>query len=299
MIPVGGVAIGVIAWRAGKSQARFYLAGNTCGAAALVVMTALTIGAAPVTRATVMIFSYGTAADGALLAFALADRIRVLQRERRSAEHRERAALTSRAQELKRLVAERTAEIERMAVTDSLTGVVNRHGLDRAAAEVDGLDASSARPYTLLMIDLDRFKSVNDRFGHHVGDRVLREVADRVADLVRPGDVVGRLGGEEFVVLCFDADAGQGLPLAERIRSVVATTVTVGRPPQPVTLSIGVAVRSAARAERMDDVRRRADAALYRAKQIGRDRVVLSPDPPDPRDPQGQPDPDRARRSPT
>jgi two-component system cell cycle response regulator len=155
------------------------------------------------------------------------------------------------------------------------------------------------------MIDLDRFKSVNDRFGHDAGDRVLREVAARVADLVRPGDVVGRLGGEEFIVLCVDADAEQGLALAERIRSAVAATVTVGTPPQPVTVSIGVAARPPTGDHVVDDVRRRADAALYRAKQTGRDRVVLSPDPPDhdrrdhDRRDRDRRDHDRARQAPT
>lgn len=275
VIPVLCVGTGVVVWRAGKAQARFYLAGNLCGVAALVVMTGLTIGVSPVTRATAMAFSYGTAADGVLLAFALADRIRVLQRAQARAERREQAALASRAEELERLVAERTAEIERMAVTDSLTGAANRHGFDRASARIDALQTQNPRPYAVLMIDLDDFKSINDRFGHDEGDRVLREVARTISALLVPRDVFCRLGGEEFVVIRLDATAEQARPLAERLRSAIAASVMVGHPPRSVTTSIGVAAGSTSGPYRLNQVRREADAALYRAKEQGRNRVVL------------------------
>ena len=278
IMPFMSVIAGVTALRAGKKEARFYLAGHGCTIATLLVFSGLNLGFLPVIRATAMAFSYGTAADAVLLAFALADRIRVLQQARRQAERGTQAALASRAVELERLVKERTAEIEWMALTDSLTGVANRHGFDRATRRIEEMAALRTDPCAVLMIDLDCFKSINDRFGHDEGDRVLRDTARTISTMIHFDDVFSRLGGEEFVIVSLGTPRDQALALAERIRIAVASSITVNQPRESVTVSIGVAIGSPGEQNRVNVLRRRADEALYRAKELGRNRVVLAPD---------------------
>ena len=156
-----------------------------------------------------------------------------------------------------------------LAETDSLTGVFNRRGLDRALAPL----ASSGRPLTAAMIDVDHFKAVNDRFGHADGDRVLKRISDVLGATVRRTDVVARYGGEEFVVILSDSPLDVGLAWAERARTAIeAPEVDDGG--IRVTASGGVAQRRDG--ESFDDLLARADSALYEAKADGRNRVRVS-----------------------
>ena len=194
-------------------------------------------------------------------------------------EQQERQAAVER---LNRQLAEQVEVIERLraglaeeAVRDPLTGLHNRRHLDRALGA--GL---AARPRTgelaLLVVDVDHFKRVNDRFGHGAGDTVLTAVAGTLAGAVREGDTAARLGGEEFVLVLPGAGREQALARAERIRRTVAAArhdldgETVG-----VTVSVGVAVCPAdgATAAALLEA---ADRALYTAKATGRDRVVAA-----------------------
>ena len=159
----------------------------------------------------------------------------------------------------------------RRAVRDPLTGLANRRSLDAALAERSGATAGS--PWSVLMIDVDHFKKVNDEHGHRRGDEVLRSVAEVIAAAVRPDDLVGRWGGEEFMVVLPGADLATATEVAERIRTAVATTRTHGL---GVTVSVGFASSETAPGDGLVDL---ADASLFRAKQTGRDRAVsLSPD---------------------
>jgi two-component system cell cycle response regulator len=129
------------------------------------------------------------------------------------------------------------------------------------------------RPFALMMIDIDAFKQVNDSYGHEVGDEVLKKVAALLRQSARVEDVVGRFGGEEFVAVCPGANLAMGMRLAERLRQNLALeTIQMGSVSVQVTVSIGVAERDATTAT-VDDVMRRADTALYRAKRDGRNRV--------------------------
>ena len=168
----------------------------------------------------------------------------------------------------------RTVELDRMSRTDHLTGLFNRRHLD------DGLHAllaSSRRhsyPFAVLLVDVDHFKSVNDRYGHDTGDRVLQAVAGALGSAVRSEDLVGRWGGEEFLVLAPFTDVEGARVLGERLREGVASQ-TAGSE-VAVTVSIGAAVvpegEGAASA-----VLRAADRLLYDAKAAGRDRVRVAP----------------------
>lgn len=161
-------------------------------------------------------------------------------------------------------------ELERLSVTDRLTGLGNRHKMDEAL-ELERLRLARSPPgFSVLMIDIDHFKSVNDVHGHLAGDAVLQDMAKVLSSNVRRTDVVGRWGGEEFLVLCPGTHAAGAMVLAESLRATIESHdfPGVGRK----TCSIGVA--TARPDETIDTLLDRADAALYRAKDGGRNRVA-------------------------
>jgi diguanylate cyclase (GGDEF)-like protein len=165
-------------------------------------------------------------------------------------------------------------ELDRLARTDALTGVANR----RQFTDVAEQELARARRYgsdtAVAIVDLDHFKRVNDTHGHAVGDAVLRHLGERFRDELREIDLVARVGGEEFAVLLPETDAASALAVAERLRrSLGEASVTLAAGAAlHVTVSIGVAAVSAG--GELDDLLRRADDALYRAKHGGRDRVA-------------------------
>jgi len=128
------------------------------------------------------------------------------------------------------------------------------------------------------MIDIDHFKAVNDTYGHFAGDDVIASVAEVLKVQTRPGDLVCRFGGEEFVIFLKQADLDLGGVIAERLRKAIATSVVESCGVQiKVTVSIGGSLKDAA--EEIDAAIKRADAALYEAKALGRNRTVMSPVP--------------------
>ncbi|HCI12387.1 MAG: hypothetical protein A2063_01780 [Gallionellales bacterium GWA2_60_142] len=172
------------------------------------------------------------------------------------------------------MVKERTdREIMELAMTDSLTGIPNRRALMELAEHALARRGSS--PMTLLMIDVDHFKRINDTHGHPAGDAVLRQVARRLAGRLRGGDVLGRYGGEEFCVLAPDTDAEGAMTLAESLRDIIAfRPLTTDLGELQVTVSIGVACCPDDKSRELKDLLAEADAALYAAKEAGRNRVV-------------------------
>ena len=168
------------------------------------------------------------------------------------------------------------------AVRDSLTGAFSRTYLvDRMATELT--DASeSSRPISVMMIDVDELKGINDRCGHFSGDRALRAVASLIAGATRAGDVVARYGGDEFVVLMPGADLALATRVALRVRSAVAKQPFIaGGKSVAVTVSVGVASLSelGSSASPPSDLLSLADARLYEAKRAGRNRVSVAGSP--------------------
>ncbi len=164
---------------------------------------------------------------------------------------------------------------EHAASTDHLTGLSNRRTLTDAGAI--RIDQARREQFGLAVaiIDVDHFKSINDRFGHDVGDLALKHVAERLRAACRENDLPARQGGEEFVVIFSRADATQATAAAERIRQQLESTPFVGGPtPLTITASIGLAVMTQPDDD-LDALIHRADEALYRAKHAGRNRVVL------------------------
>ncbi|QIT55272.1 diguanylate cyclase [Aquisalimonas sp. 2447] len=165
-------------------------------------------------------------------------------------------------------------ELERLASRDRLTNAYNRHRFYEYLDQAMIVYKRHGTSFALVMFDLDHFKHVNDRWGHPVGDAVLREVVHRCNATLRDTDFLSRWGGEEFLVLANHADEDAAAVLAERLREVVAATPfpTVG----PVTISAGVVVVHPE--ERIEKLQERVDRALYTAKAAGRNCVRLATD---------------------
>jgi diguanylate cyclase (GGDEF)-like protein len=171
-------------------------------------------------------------------------------------------------------MAEENAVWHRAAVTDVLTGVLNRRGVMDAAERQCRRAEEDRASLALLMIDIDRFKMVNDTYGHAIGDRIIQDLAEQMRVHFRSSDIAGRLGGEEFCVLLTGIDLERVQQNAERFRAAVAARmVETSAGPLHYTISIGVAWVK--HSESLPWLMHIADKALYRAKQQGRDRVVL------------------------
>jgi diguanylate cyclase (GGDEF)-like protein len=159
------------------------------------------------------------------------------------------------------------------AILDPLTGMLNRAALINRTAEIEHQSRLTGEPVAVILLDVDRFKLVNDTRGHATGDTVLREVAYRLRKELRAYDLVYRLGGEEFVVLLLGGTPAATQATAEQLRAAVAAEPIVGL---DLTVSVGIAASARGTAFVWDEVFSRADAALYGAKADGRDRVTVS-----------------------
>jgi diguanylate cyclase (GGDEF)-like protein len=181
--------------------------------------------------------------------------------------------LESRVAERMQSLEESNRELERLAHTDRLTGVLNRRALEQLIVNEIKRGHRYHRPFSVLFIDLDHFKVVNDRYGHDVGDVVLSRLTAEVAPMLRESDQLGRWGGEEFLILCSETGCEDALCLAERIRRHVEQYAfpTVNR----LTLSIGIACLD--KGQSASELIAEADRAMYEAKQSGRNRTVLAP----------------------
>jgi diguanylate cyclase (GGDEF)-like protein len=160
-------------------------------------------------------------------------------------------------------------------MVDPLTGIANRRSFLHEADALTKRHAASACPTAVLVIDLDQFKSINDRFGHAVGDRVLQVFAKTATGTIRGSDLVGRLGGEEFAAVLYDVSRDKAAIVAEQIRRGFAeAAAVVDGNNVSATLSIGMVVNHDAELD-VPELLAQADCALYRAKERGRNRVEV------------------------
>ena len=218
----------------------------------------------------------------------------------------EPAELTARVRAALRQKAARDA-LAAEAATDGLTGLLNRRELDARATELIALARRHARPLCCLMVDVDHFKRINDTYGHAAGDEALRHVARRLREGSRASDIVGRYGGEEFVLLLPETDLRGAVAVGEKLRAgIAATPVRITEPGStaaaigaggnrtgnktssetrggtgntmsiPVQVSVGVAAREPVMMD-PEALYAAADEALYQAKQQGRNRVAVAP----------------------
>ena len=180
--------------------------------------------------------------------------------------------------ELQREVEERKqaqSALERLATIDTLTGLANRRYFLELAERAFYQAQRYNRPLSVVMIDVDNFKQINDTFGHAAGDQVLAGISKRMQQVLRRSDILGRYGGDEFVVLLPETGQEGARRMTERLREAVARNVeTIGNLDLPVSLSVGVSSSFGMTNITLDQLLQRADKALYTSKQSGRDRVT-------------------------
>ncbi len=164
---------------------------------------------------------------------------------------------------------EKNLQLEALSKTDQLTGVFNRRHLDAVLISELERHRQDGSLFSIILIDVDRFKSINDNHGHQIGDRVLVELAERILEATRDADTVGRWGGEEFLIICPDTSPQAAVQFAERLRR------TVSERHFPVTgaMTASLGVASVQTGDTIHGMISRADQALYRGKKNGRDRV--------------------------
>lgn len=161
---------------------------------------------------------------------------------------------------------------ERNAVTDALTGLGNRHWMqDMFERELIRVRTDRGR-LCLMMADVDRFKDINDKLGHIIGDRILAAIADAFREFLRPSDLIARFGGDEFAILLPGLSLAEATATAERLRE---NLVSYSDPSLPSGVTISIGLTEAAESDDLDCLLQRADAAMYDAKDQGRNRVAI------------------------
>ena len=180
--------------------------------------------------------------------------------------------MTSELDAINETLRAKNEELERLSVTDGLTGLANHRFLLQRLKEEGVRSNRNNHPFSVLMADVDHFKNYNDTFGHPAGDEVLKKVGAIMRDAIRTMDCAARYGGEEFAIVLPETTADGAQQVAERIRARIAAEDFPGR---QITLSIGVA-EFPTDADLPQAVIAVADAALYEAKRGGRDRVVAA-----------------------
>jgi diguanylate cyclase (GGDEF)-like protein len=224
----------------------------------------------------------GIAIDGwgfALLVLAVLLSVQLLLNARISLRRERRLVETAAA------LREANARLEQLRTTDTLTGLLTRGVFYERLGIEFRRSLRYSRPIALLMIDLDHFKLVNDEHGHPYGDFVLAETAAAIREALRESDIVGRYGGEEFVVMLPETERSAAWTVAEKLRvAVAARDLTHDGTAVQMTISVGVSALPAEGVRIETDLVARADEALYRAKREGRDRVVVADTVPAPAD---------------
>ncbi|WP_375740405.1 diguanylate cyclase domain-containing protein [Pseudomonas boanensis] len=288
--------IAVIRWRQGFIPARFYLLGYGTVLVSTAVLVMRAAGIIQPINFTAYMFPVAIAAESILFSFALAYRIQMLKQEKAAAleqADREKAArlaqMQASADELQAAVTTRTAELaaanqrlcereralEHAAFHDALTELPNRRYLIERTESALSSAKRNEESLALMLIDLDHFKPINDRFGHDAGDLMLRITGQRLREHVRGGDAVARLGGDEFAVLICGPDAElQARELARRLLEELAAPVVYGDEELVVSISIGVALFPR-HSSQFAGLYQTADRALYKVKAHGRSGVAV------------------------
>jgi diguanylate cyclase (GGDEF)-like protein len=241
---------GIVAWIRGVPSARFFVIGFAGAAIGLFVAEAADYGLITLPVWQDLCSAIGVAWEAVFLAFALAERIRFAERE--------------------------AVRLTEYAYRDQLTGIPNRRAFDEALEREWRRGIRSARPLSLLIVDIDRFKAYNDRFGHQQGDVALSAVAAEIAALARrPGDFASRYGGEEFAIVLPETSREGAQTSAEAVRRGIRE-LGIEHEGAPLTVSVGCATMVPNESDRPELLIALADSALYEAKDAGRDRTVAA-----------------------
>ncbi len=244
------LAAGIVAWRRHVVSARYYVIGFGGAALGLILGEAADYNLISLGVGHDLCSAIGVAWEAIFLAFALAERIWLAERE--------------------------TLRLADFAYRDPLTGIANRRAFDEALENEWRRHARNGRPLSLLMVDIDHFKSYNDRFGHQQGDAALRAVAAEIERAARrPGDFAARYGGEEFAIVFSETTPEGAFSSAQAVRRAIRALL-LGFDERALTVSVGCATAVPVEGEDVAGLIAAADAALYAAKTAGRDRTMAS-----------------------
>ncbi len=255
--PILAVVAGLFAWGRGYSPAKYLTLAYLVFLMGVVPYILWLMGLLPPEFPGDVVFCLAPALEAMLLSLALADRIRSLESENRALDRSRR-------------------NYQQASMTDQLTGLPNRRLFDQRFSNGLTHADNANQPLSLLVLDLDEFKKVNDTYGHSEGDKALRLLAEIMQGCARADDTPCRFGGEEFLLLLPDADADQATQVAQRIRGKLEQSSFETLAGQKVNITVSIGVAQARPHESMQDLFARADEALYAAKQNGKNQVRVS-----------------------
>lgn len=246
LFTLGMAALGILTVRHGRVAGRYFLAAALCGMAGTMTTTLAAWGWLPFTPLSYHAVEFGVVVEATLLALALTHQMRQYQQ----------ASLRA----------------TQLAGIDPLTGLHNRRAFLERTGPIWSTAVRNERPLTLIMLDIDHFKRVNDQYGHETGDRALVAIAKQLSLACRDGDILARWGGEEFLLLLPETNLEQAGAFAERLRkSIEAQGLSTAKETIVLTASFGVTERRTH--SHLEDLINEADVELYKAKQDGRNRV--------------------------
>jgi len=247
----------------GYRSARYFVIAWVAFLIGVFVTSLMYLGVLPYSPLNAYAMQIGSALEVVLLSIALADRISSLRAKKEQAE------------QLNRNLKQKNSELAELASHDSLTGLFNRNTFMQQLTLLMANAQRYEHPLTLVMIDLDHFKPVNDLYGHQMGDAVLQQVAHVLEKSKRASDMAARYGGEEFILLLPHADCQLACTVAERVREQLQQIHFEQHPDLKISASFGVACHDARIDRSIEDLIERADVALYQAKDQGRNRVCI------------------------
>ncbi len=280
---IADMTAGIYAWHRQVASARFYVLAWSVFLLGSIVFSFNKLNMLPSNVFTENAVQVGSILEAILLSFALADRINFERRMRFKAQE-ENLAIQIRANEnLEMRVAERTQELaelnrklQELSYTDPLTQSYNRRYLEEAAAREWQRCLRKSTDISVLMLDIDHFKQVNDRFGHDIGDDCLQAMAKLLRELLRPTDIVARYGGEEFCIILPETNSTDAMHVAQRILVAIASTpLGTERGDIFITVSIGVSSTKPNSSGLLQTLFTESDSALYAAKYAGRNCVIM------------------------
>lgn len=289
LVPLGLLACvvemmaGIISWRKGVPNARYYVIAWLMFLSGGVMLALNKLGVLPTNFITEYSIQLGSVLEAVLLSFAMAERINEERRLRYAAQDDALQVTRRLNEELEQRVQERTQELEKLndqlhelSNTDQLTQLKNRRYMETMMEEEWSRCRRYKHDFSIMMMDVDFFKNVNDKYGHPAGDACLQQVAERIKSCIRwPCDQLARYGGEEFCLILPETSKAGAEVVAERIRHAVESDPIIADDQTfSVTLSIGVCVSDAQQGE-VAEALKSADLALYQSKEQGRNRVTV------------------------